>query len=110
MFRHPAERTAQNAAGRRIPNHLDGRDESDASGAKGSELLVKFRALGELPRRQDERHKLASDRACQVMTRSRLVLRSRLLRRPTIWSATWPPLKINKVGIALMPCCVAKLC
>ena len=48
-----------------------------------AELMIEISAPRQLPRRKDHL-------GPQTTTRSKLALRSRLLRRPTIWSTTWP--------------------
>jgi hypothetical protein len=45
--------------------------------------MIKISAPRKLPRRDDHQE-------AQTATRSKLALRSRLLRSPTICSATWP--------------------
>src|SRR6185503_20900194 len=72
------------------------------------ELMIEFSALGKPGGRGNGEHRASPPN--QVDTRSSFDLKSRLLFRPTIWSTTCPPLKINSVGMARIPYSAAKAC
>src|SRR5437899_5793439 len=86
----------------------------DAGIEKLAELVIKLGALGELARRDDQPHGPAvlahRHRAGEAYaaTRSSFALKSRLLRKPTIWSATSPFLKRRRDGMARIPYSVAR--
>ena len=83
LIEHPPNRLAVRAVGG-MPFELFQRaDEAKPGTGKLAELMIEISASRQLSRRDDHRE-------AQTATRSRLALRSRLLRRPTIWSATWP--------------------
>src|SRR5450759_3761264 len=78
-------------------------NQADSGGSELVELVVKFGAVGELSGCDNERHNASRPAFAQAATRSKLNLRSRLLRRPTICSVTSPLEKSSSVGMARTP-------
>ena len=84
---------------------FQGSNEANARGSDLAELMEQFGAARQLP--GSDEHVLPHGRdmppGVYASTRSKLAFRSRLLRMPMTWSATWPFLKNKSVGIELMP-------
>ena len=76
-------RLAIRAVGGMAFEFLQRADQAQPGARELAELMIKISAPRKLPRRKDHL-------GPQTATRSRLAFRSRLLRSPTIWSATWP--------------------
>src|SRR6185503_14662162 len=89
---------------------LDGAHKAKTRRGQLGKLVVQLGAPGKLAGRDNQRHNRPEGFRGQAATRSRLALKSRLLRAPTICSATWPLAKTSSVGMARMPYSAANAC